>query len=462
MPRWKNGVIVEEIKDINASSEAKDGIDFKNAPIRPLFRKLFYPTLMGMLSMVVVNLADGAFVGHGAGSDALAAINIASPIFTLMTGIGITLGIGSSILASIHLSRGNAKAANLHLTQALVGSLFFTLLLSGLLLSNLPLTCRLFGSDESLIPLASRYLMWVCLFMPLNTLGMVGSFAVRLDGSPKYAMCCTLIASVLNIVLDWLFVYPLHMGLEGAAIATSLSFGVSAVVTLFYLFFLTKNIKIKRLRFTLKVLKQTARNVAEQIKAGLPAMLGEVAISGMIIVGNFVFIKYLGPDGVAAFSVACYCTPIFFMLANAIVEASQPMISFAYGSSQLKRLSSIRRMILLYALGAGVLSTAVLVFGAYPVTHIFLTPDAPAFGLCMSGLPLFGISAFFVPLNLVIIGYLQSMERGTAATLFTVLRGFVLMIPSFLLLPMAIGVPGIWLAAPLSEALTFLILCVVL
>ncbi len=441
----------------NQELNSRDTVDFANAPVGILFRKMLIPTLLGMVSMVILNLADGAFVGHGAGSDALAAINIAAPIFTLMTGIGIMFGIGSSIVASIHLSQNNVKAANINITQAFIGSLIFTTLLSGVILSDLDGTCRLFGATEDLVELAGKYLRWICIFMPFQMLGMVGGFAVRLDGSPRYAMCCTLTASVLNIFLDWLFVFPLHMGLEGAAIATSIAFSVSAIITLVYVFFLAEKVKPYRLRLTLKSLALTIRNLGYQMKAGFPAMLGEIAISGMIVVGNFIFAEYLGTDGVAAFSVACYTTPIFFMLANAIVEASQPIISFAHGAGDAARLRDSRRLVLRAGFVAGIFSAAVLALGADPVTLMFLPASDAAYTLSVEGLPVFAIAAFFIPLNLVIIGYLQSIEMSGTATLLTLLRGFILVIPAFLLMPRVWGVTGIWLAVPAAEAACFLI-----
>lgn len=443
--------------------EKSINLDFANGAVWPLFRKIFYPTLLGMMSMVVLNMADGAFIGHGAGSDSLAAINIAAPIFNLMTGIGIMFGIGASIAASIHLSRGNTDDANRHVSHSFLGSIFFTVLLSALMLSNLDATCRLFGSNEELLPLASSYLRWIAIFMPFQMLGMVGGFIVRLDGSPKYAMCCTLVASCLNIFLDWLFIFPFQWGLEGAAIATSLSFSASALVVLYYVFFKARKLHLCPLGLfrgdhKLESARGIARNLGYQMKLGFPAMLGECAISGMIIVGNYIFVEYLGSDGVAAFSVACYCTPVFFMVANAIAEASQPIISYAYGAGNLPRLFSIRKVILNYATVSGLLSMLLLTVGSRLVTGLFLQPEDSAFAICIKGLPLFGISAFFVPVNLTLIGYFQSIEKSALATFFTLLRGFILVIPAFLLMPQFFGVTGIWLAVPVSETLTFAVL----
>ena len=100
----------------------RDSLDFKTEPVGKLFRKMFLPTLVGLVSMVILNITDGAFVGHGVGSDALAAVNIVAPLFLIGTGIGLMYGIGGSVTASIHLSKGNNHAAYLHITPAILAS----------------------------------------------------------------------------------------------------------------------------------------------------------------------------------------------------------------------------------------------------------------------------------------------------------------------------------------------------
>lgn len=444
--------------DIRTDIEKRDAIDFANEPVGKLFTKMFFPTLLGMISMVVLNLADGAFIGHGVGSSGLAAVNIAAPIFNIMTGIGIMFGIGSSIVASIHLSKGNVKAANINITQAFVGSIAISSVVAVLILANLDFTCRLFGSSDSLVPLAGSYLKWIAMSLPLQMLGMVGGFAVRLDGSPKYSMCCTVAASVLNIILDYVFIFPLGLGLPGAAIATALSFTISGLIVVLYIVSYSKTVKLYRLRLSLKSLALTARNIGYQMKTGFSAMLGEVAVSGAIIVGNFVFMKYLGEDGVAAYGVACYCMPILFMLANAIVESMQPVISYAYGVNNATRLLEARNVALKGAVVAGLLSTFVLCFGGRFITHIFMTPDMPAFDLCVKGFPYFSAGGILISVNLVVIGYYQSIEKNAKASLLMLLRGFVIVIPVFILLPKVLGDPGMWLAIPLAELLTLLVI----
>lgn len=436
----------------------RNAIDFANEPVGKLFRQMLVPTLIGMVSIVILNLTDGAFVGHGAGADSLAAINIAAPIFTILSGIGMMFGLGGSVVASIHLSRGEVKPARINVTQAFLGSLVITVLICGLMLCFLEGTCRLFGSNDTLLPLASGYLKWVAIGSPLMNLHMVGNFLIRLDGSPKYAMATSLVGTVLNIFLDWLFIFPFGWGLEGAAKATSLSFGIAGLMVIAYFVWMPKSLQLYRLRRTWKSFFLTLRNLGYQARMGLSAMLGEMAVSGAEITGNYIFIRYLGEAGVAAYSVACYCFPVIFMAANAIVESAQPIVSFAHGAGNGKRLKESFNLMFRWALIAGLACSAIMFFGARYVTMLFLETSEPAYAICTAGLPLFSTGILFIILNVVLIGYLQSVEQSARATVFTLLRGFILVIPCFIFLPKILGEKGIWLAIPAAEFLTLTVI----
>ena len=440
----------------------RDSIDFASEPIGSLFRQMLFPTLAGMISIVVLNITDGAFLGKGVGSNGIAAVNIAAPIFTFITGLGLMFGGGSSIVASIHLSKGNTKAACINITQAFLAALIVGIIFGGGILLNLEGTARLFGSNEVLLPQVMLYLKWIAIFLPLNLLGIVGEFILRLDGSPKFSMACTVTAALLNIFLDWLFIFPFGWGVEGAAKATGISFAVSGLMVIAYMLLFRKTLRLYRLKASWKSLKLTLRNIGYQIKVGSSSLLAEAAVSCSIITGNYMFIKYLGENGVAAFSVACYCIPTAFMLANAITQSAQPIISFAHGAGNSLRLRKARNLSFVTALAAGLACFAALCFAARPVTGIFLKESEPAFELSVQGLPWYSIVSVFICINVVVIGYLQSVEQAGKAVLFTLLRGFIFVIPSFILLPKILGTHGLWLALPLAEALTTVIIAIYL
>ena len=432
----------------------RDSLDFSKEPVGRLFRKMFLPTLIGMVSMVVLNITDGAFVGHGVGSDALAAVNIVAPLYMIVSGIGLMFGIGGSVVASIHLSKGNVKAANINLTQSVMASVAVGIVLGALVFMFQRETCLLFGCSEALIPLACSYIKWVALLTPFNMFGMTGMFMVRLDGNPKFAMGVNCGIAALNILLDYLLVFPMQMGLEGAAIATLTAFGSGCIPLAWFLLTRTKTVRFRRIKASRTSVALTARNLGYQMKIGASGLLGALALSSTIIVGNYVFINYPGEDGVAAFSVGCYCLPIVFMIGNAIVQSVQPIISFAHGMNDDARLASARRIAFGTAAITGIVGMLSIWFGAGIIAVTFMEPGCHAYELCRDGLPYYSPAFLFIAVNVVMTGYLQSVEEARKAMVFTALRGFLFSIPCFILLPMVVGDYGAWLALPLAEAMT--------
>lgn len=435
----------------------RDNIDFGNDQIPQLFRSIFIPTLLGMTCMSVMTLIDGAFVGHGVGSDALAAVNIFCPLWLIMSGIGLMFGIGSSVVASIHLSQQNVKAANINVTQALMAG---SIAIVGWLLAEFCSegTARLLGSSDRLLPYVLDYQRWLSRAFPAMYLQSMGLMIIRLDGSPKYAMFCSSIPSIVNVVLDYVFLFILGKGLEGVAIATSIGCWTGGLMVIFYFLFLKKTIHLYRLKASLTSLKLTFRNLSYQMQLGFSAFLGDLCIALLMFVGNYVFLKYLQEDGVAAFSVACYIFPFIFMTGNAIAQSAQPIVSFNYGAGAQHRVKEARNVALRTGILIGFIVAVGIDFFIDYAVGVFISPDGNAAQIAIKGIPWLSIG--FIPylLNVVLIGYYQSVEKAKNATFFAILRGVALLIPSFIFLPVLIGNVGMWLAMPASEITTLFLI----
>ena len=431
-------------------------LDFDRMSPRRLFAKMFFPTLLGMFSGSVMNITDGIFVGQRVGSDALAAINIAAPIFMLVTGFALMFGIGASVRASISLARDRVAEANREVTMALAVSVAVVTLLSALVILNLDAVAYLFGSTDRLLPLVKEYLLWVTVGMPFSCVLFSGMFYVRLDGAPKFAMWCEIIGAVLNIVLDYLFIYPLGWGIKGAAMASSLSCLVGSLLIMGYLLFRTRRIQLCSLRAAFVHTTHWLHTTWKQMKLGLSGFLGELAISLMLVIGNYVFRDLLGEDGVAAYSVACYCSPLFFMISNAIAQSAQPIISYDYGAHRWDRVRSTLKLALAVAIACALVMMAGIVFFSDPLVSLFVNDSPTTYAIAVKGMPLFAVDLLFLAINVTMIGYFQSVKRGTWATVFTALRGYVFLLFCFVALPKLLGVPGAWLAIPAAEGLTTL------
>ena len=438
----------------------RDAIDFGSDNIPKLFGKMLMPTLLGMLCMSVMTVIDGVFIGHGVGSDALAAVNIFSPFWLLMTAIGMMLGIGCSVVSSIHLSQDNVKAARINMTQTLIFGVTLALIITILVGAFSTQSARLLGSSDRLLPYVLDYQRWLSLAFCAMFLQSVGLLIIRLDGSPTYAMLTSSIPAILNIILDYVFLFVLDKGLEGVAFATFIGLWFGGGMVIFYILFLSKSMRLYRLKWSLKSLCLFARNIGYQFRLGFSAFLGECSIAVLMFTGNFIFMKYLGEDGVAAFSIACYIMPFIFMTGNAISQSAQPIISYNHGAGKRGRVVEARKVALATATGAGVLLSLALAFGVKYVAALFLDSDAGAYRIASAGIPLMATGFVFYIVNVTIIGYLQSVERVLPATTYSLARGLVFLVPSFILMPHLAGTPGIWLALPVSEAMTFALIAV--
>ena len=213
----------------------KDAIDLSTLSIPRLFGRYFLPTLLGMLSISAMTAIDGIFVGHAVGADGIAAINICVPIFMVVTGLGLMMGAGCSVVASIHMSQLKIKAARINVTQAWI---FATMVIIAMIIPVMLFPSaigRMLGSSDALLPLVREYMLG---FMPGELFGVWAAlllFVIRLDGSPRLAMWCNVVSAIANIFFDWYMIVYMGWGLFGAAIASSLSMANGGIIAVWYM-----------------------------------------------------------------------------------------------------------------------------------------------------------------------------------------------------------------------------------
>ena len=181
-----------------------------------------------------------------------------------------------------------------------------------------------------------------------------------------------------------------------------------------------------------------------------------IVLAVLAFVGNYVFMRYLGDNGVGAFGIACYYTPFIFMISNAIIQSAQPIISYNNSRKAYDRVVQIKRLLFIAAFIASLLLTLVFVFMPDMLVHFFVGKGDAAAPIAIGGFPYFAAGIVFFILNVCIIGYFQSLEIMGPALVLMSLRGFALLVPAFLILPKCLGTSGIWLAMPTSEAATFM------
>ena len=306
------------------------------------------------------------------------------------------------------------------------------------------------GADDSIRKLSSAYLFWLFTAMICMLPQIGGMMVMRLDGSPKYAMFCQLIPAILNIALDYYLIFQLELETTGAALATSISGIVGALMVFLYFCKWSVNFRFTKIADAFEGIMTNTRYA---VKIGFSAFFTEATTCVMMLTGNYMFMRLIGIEGVSAYSIVCYLFPVFFSFANSIIQSEQPIISFNYGNQAYGRIAATFQQAIGTAFLSGIgLSLCCLLFNR-PIAEIFLG-NGMEYGLAEAGIPLFAICPIFFISNMAVIGYYQSIEKAWIASLISLLRGLVVLVPSFIILPSLIGIAGLWLAIPMSEFIT--------
>jgi len=440
------------------TKDNRDSIDFEHENIPRLFGSIFIPTLLGMVFNIAFILTDGIFIGNGVGSDGLACVNLIAPLMMIFSGTGMMFAIGASVVGAIHLAQKNTKAARINITQAFLVSGIIAIVISIILYLIPNHIVSIFGTTDRLKPMTLEYYLWfipTCLFIIIQT---IGTFVIRLDGSPRYAMMVNIIPAIVNAILDYTFIFVCRWGLMGAAFATDLGGFVGVIMVAFYMLHKTDTLKLYRLKANKLSLQLTLRNTGYMLRIGLSGFIGELAIASMMLAGNYMFLRYLGEDGVAAFSVICYLYPIVFMINNSVAQSAQPIISYNHGAGLAKRVRSSFIFSLATATLCGICCIAILGFGSEPIVSAFLQKGSQPHIYAVNGLRLFVSGFIFFAINIAFIGYFQSIERAATANIIMILRGVILVTICFIALPKLIGTNGLWFAVPCAELLSTLII----
>ena len=412
--------------------------------------------VLGALGLSGYILADTLFVAHRLGTDGLAALNLAISVFGLINGLGLMLGIGGATRYAICRTQGDGVRADRAFSRALAcgGALGGLLALAGLLWA-VPLA-RLLGAElvcsgHAHGGICSVYLRTVLLFAPCFLLNHILTAFVRNDGNPKLAMAAMLLGSLSNIVLDYVFLYPMDMGIFGAALATGIAPVVGLCVS-------SLHILTRRSRFRLRPFRPALRPLADLAGLGSAAFLNECSSGLVLVVFNLLTLRLAGTLGVAAYGIVANLALMALALFTGINQGVQPLVSLAHGRGDAAGVRTLCRMALGLALCAGMCMAALAFFAAGPLVSLFNRDGDPALQqMAEQGLRLYFLGFPFAGLNLITASFLGAAEHPGRSLRLSLLRGFVAIVAAALLLAALLGLTGVWLAFPAAEGAVLLV-----
>ena len=403
------------------------------------------PAITGMLITALYNIVDSIFVGHGVGAVGLAAVTIAFPIMIVFMAFGMLVGVGSTTLVSIRLGQKNQAEAEKILGNAFSLSVIISILLSAavLLLLN-PILAGL-GATEDVLPLARNFSQIIVLGNVFMFVGFGLNNIIRAEGNPKIAMMTMIIAAVLNVLLNPLFIFGLGLGIRGSALATVIAQVVAACWVVGHFLRPKAYLKLRLENFFLD-----RAIVHEIVKMGSSVFFMQIAASLVVSLFNYTLVSCGGQIAVAAMGVISRIHMLILMPVFGISQGAQSIIGYNFGAQNYER---VRKTVKLAALWATAVSTAgfavVLLFDVY-VVRLF-SDDPMLIEIGSGGLKLFLCMLPVVGLQVIGAAFYQATARPMYALLLSMSRQVIILIPLLLILPRFLGIQGVWLAGPVSD-----------
>ena len=417
------------------------------------FGKYVSQSVLSQLGVSCYILADTYFISKGVGADGLTALNLAIPVFSVMNGCGFMLGIGSGTKYGIMKGTGNEKRGDVLFTSSLcvVTVLAVIFMLIGLLAAD-PITV-LVGANAEVYDMTRTYLQVILLFSPMFMINNLLGAMIRNDGNTSLAMTAMLSGCLFNIVFDYIFVFPMGLGLFGAVLAT-------AVAPIISILILLQHFVKKKNQFRLIRVRPDVRLGASAAGLGVPSLVTEVSSGLVIAVFNLLILGLAGNVGVAAYGVVANISIVVIAIYNGIAQGVQPLLSREYGRSQEK---NVHRF-LGWAMMLTVILAMVIYVGIYwnadVIAMIFNSGrDMDLQRIAVEGLKIYFTACPFVGANILLAIYFAATDQAAPAQMISLLRGLIVIVPLAFIMANVAGLTGVWMTFPLTELVVCVVAC---
>ncbi len=408
-------------------------------------------SVLGQIALSCYTLADTFFVSAKLGADGLTALNLAFPIFCILNGTGLMIGMGGGTKYSIYRSREeNSKADRVFTNAVYLAALFACVFVAaGAFFSEH--IVKFLGADETLLDMTNTYAKVMLLFAPAFLLNNLLQCFVRNDGKPSLSMAAMITGSLSNVLLDYIFIFPLDMGIFGAIFATGLAPIISICVMSPYL------IKRKN-RFRFVKSAPLCTYIKEILSSGFSPFLTEATSGVVMFLFNFIILRITGNIGVAAFGVISVISLVVIAMYTGLSQGIQPMMSHHHGAKNAENVKSVLRYAMITMLILSGIIYAIIFCGASGLTTIFNSEKNQTLqALAETGLKLYFIACPFIGFNIVLATYFISTEKPLYAQIISLSRGFIVLIPIAFLLSALLWMTGVWFAYPTSECIVMIL-----
>ena len=408
------------------------------------------PNILAMVGMSCYILAATFFIATSQGTNGITALNLALPIYGLIFAIGSMIGTGSAIRYILAKATGQQETkkyfSNALIWDAIVSVIFIA---AGLFFPGQVM--RVMGADAVIEAIGIPYIRIVLCFTPFFMMNYAFTAFVRNDNAPHIAMAATLLSSLFNIVFDYVFMFPLGMGMTGAALATAVSPIVSILICMVHYLSPKSSVSFHFMVPSVKMLISSC-------SLGVVAFVGEIASAVTTMVFNFVLLGLDGNTAVAAYGVIANTALVGTAIFNGVSQGLQPLASEAHARGEEHE----KHQILVKSIVTGIALAIVLIAGVWffaaDITSAFNSEQsAQLAAYAIPGIRIYFIGFFAAGINIICAGFLSATDHAKESSIVAISRGIIAIIIFALVLPTFLGITGVWLAFPAAEAVTLLL-----
>lgn len=427
-----------------------ENILFEKTPVPKAYMKLALPVVLSMLVSLVYNMVDTYFIALTGVQELVAGVSLVVPIFTMMIAFGDIFGLGgSSVISRLFGEKRDAEAKRVS-AFCIWAAVIFGICITILFLLFKGQILGILGADEKTLQYADAYYTWIVLGAVFIIFGLVPSNILRTEGLAAQAMTGSIIGSVINIILDPVFIFGLKQGAAGAAIATVLG---NVVADIYYVYAIRK--KAHRLSVSITETRIPGRMIRDILVIGIPASITNLMQSFMVMMTNHFLLAY-GTDKVAAMGIALKANMITAMILVGFAFGGQPLVGYNYGSGNKKRLKEILKFSYLFEMSLGLVFTVILSIFAPTVIGMFMDdPDIVTNGAMMLRCQQIGM--MFMAVTLVSTCVCQSVGNALGAFILSVSRQGVLYVIALEILSKLAGYRGVLISQACADVTTAII-----
>ena len=407
------------------------------------------PSIVAMILTSLITIVDGLFIGNYIGKDAIVAVNLGLPILYLYLGLGIMIGVGGSAIAAKLLGGRQREESIAVFNQTIATTIISLFLISGVFLFILGSMAERFIGDEGVRSFFQRYYFIMLFVYPLMVMNTVFGMFIRTEGKPEAFMQISAIATLINAALDYLFIAVLDRGIEGVAYASLFSVWTGLACMLLYFKGKSDIFKFRKFPFSHEVLIKTFVN-------GSSEFIGQLSMSLTMFAMNYVILREVGVNGIAAFTIVGYVSFLFGMIVSGFGQGANPVMSYSYGAKEFAVSRKIRNITIAYVFILGLVTMVLLNLFSGSYGNLFVKSGTVR-EMVKEGIPLYSLAFLLMGFNVIASFYFTSIGEARESAAISASRGLIVLLICILVFPALWGMTGVWMVAPVTELITIIL-----